>query len=60
MTKIVGANMKKFGNGRQFWDDNISVVGCLTLRTLTNRLVFENRIGKYNTTNIFLNFLIIV
>ena len=46
MTKIVGANMKKFGNGRQFWDDNISAVGCLTFRTVTNRLVFENRMKQ--------------
>ena len=43
MTKIVGAHTKKFGNGRQFWDDNVSAVGCLTFRTITNRLVFEKR-----------------
>ena len=46
MTKIVSADTKKFGNGRQFWDDNISAVGCLTFRMVTNRLVFENRMKQ--------------
>ena len=46
MTKIVSADTKKCGNGRQFWDDNISAVGCLTFRMVTNRLVFENRMKQ--------------